>query len=354
MLRVISLLPAVASLPVLAACGDEAVLRRDNLVLGAPTITVGVLQGTGAEMFGDIGDVVASANGDFFVLDTRHQEIKRYDSVGTLRERVGRPGSGPGEFRAASDLAVTPDGYLAVVDQATRELSVYRVGSDALEYAHKHQLPFLPRQVCAAAGRLFILGLHDSFALHEVTLAGRIRRSFGTVPGVVDPDVSGPEQAALREMYAVGQLACLDGRPPVVAYVPEGFPIIRAFTADGRALWQMTIEGYHEFRRSQDDQGLLRLRPDPAVMRTHHAAAFSAVDETSFVLQLIERDYEREEQLGIQSRLVEARSGRMAPISDTLPRLSVGIAGRVYGWRSDPFPQVFVFDLPPLPAPQVQ
>jgi hypothetical protein len=346
--RVIPFPPALTLFLAVMACGGDVRPRRTSLTLGAPALSVGVLQGAREEMFGEIGDVVASPNGEFFVLDAQTQEINRYDSSGILRERVGRPGSGPGEFRAAADLAVTPDGYLVVVDEATRELSVYRVRPDRLEYAHKHQLPFLPRQVCQAAGRLFVLGLHNSFALHEVTLAGRVRNSFASVPGVVDPAIVGPDQELLREMYAVGQLACLGGRSPMVAYVPETFPVIRAFSADGRALWQAEIDQYHEFRRSQDAQGLVRFRPDPEIMRTHHATGLSAIDESAFVLQLTERDYEREEVVGLRSRLVSAANGQTISMADNLPRLSEAAGGRVYAWRSDPYPQVLVFALPPI------
>lgn len=46
--------------------------------------------------------------------------VKRYDSDGTFLSAFGREGDGPGEFRRISDLAVTDDGRLIILDSRRR------------------------------------------------------------------------------------------------------------------------------------------------------------------------------------------------------------------------------------------
>lgn len=59
----------------------------------------------------------------FAVLDQIQGNVKVFDPGGSWLRSVGRPGDGPGEFRLVSDVVVTQDDMLIVLDVAHRRLS---------------------------------------------------------------------------------------------------------------------------------------------------------------------------------------------------------------------------------------
>lgn len=56
------------------------------------------------------------AAGNLYVLDSGNYRVHVFDGAGVFVRSVGGQGGGPGEFRFPSDLAVAPDGAVAVFD----------------------------------------------------------------------------------------------------------------------------------------------------------------------------------------------------------------------------------------------
>lgn len=65
----------------------------------------------------------ALPNGEFAVFDFGSMELRAFNSDGSQRWRVGRKGSGPGEFRNAMDVEWRADGKLAVLDMGNRRIT---------------------------------------------------------------------------------------------------------------------------------------------------------------------------------------------------------------------------------------
>lgn len=61
----------------------------------------------------------------FAVLDRMQGNVKVFDPGGSWIQSVGRPGDGPGEFRAISDAVLIEDDMLIVLDVAHRRLSTF-------------------------------------------------------------------------------------------------------------------------------------------------------------------------------------------------------------------------------------
>ena len=62
-----------------------------------------------------IGEVEVDGRGDVWVLDTGDKALRVYDSTGRFRLRIGREGSGPGEFMLPTQLQLGPED-IRVVD----------------------------------------------------------------------------------------------------------------------------------------------------------------------------------------------------------------------------------------------
>jgi hypothetical protein len=123
--------PAIpAALALLVACGGGAPAEVE-WAAGAPHLTVTVVDSIGMEI-GDsnyvFGQIVAAANlpdGSIAVMDLKQCAVLVYSSDGTFVRRVGRNGSGPGEFMMPSSMAFTPDGSMYVTDAMARKVDFF-------------------------------------------------------------------------------------------------------------------------------------------------------------------------------------------------------------------------------------
>lgn len=88
--------------------------------------TVGIELGDSNYVFGLIGSVDFDHSGNMLVLDPATSSFSVFSPGGEFIARVGRAGSGPGEFLAPADLCILSSGAIAVSDPRGRLLSIFR------------------------------------------------------------------------------------------------------------------------------------------------------------------------------------------------------------------------------------
>jgi hypothetical protein len=71
------------------------------------------------------GAVAFAADGSFFVADSDHQRILRFNADRALIGTWGSFGPGPGEFVSPFGITVGPDGLVYVVDDATCRVEIF-------------------------------------------------------------------------------------------------------------------------------------------------------------------------------------------------------------------------------------
>lgn len=148
-MRLRSAIPLLA-LVVAAGCGDPAgdgaagdlVMRVDTVgdtivvrtergsVWGAdarlePVLRIGELEGSDEYVFGNIGGVAMTPDGDLYVLDAQVPAVRVYDGAGRHARSFGSRGGGPGELARPTGLALLPDGRVLVSDPANGRANVY-------------------------------------------------------------------------------------------------------------------------------------------------------------------------------------------------------------------------------------
>jgi hypothetical protein len=83
--------------------------------------------------FGSASDVDVWTDGRIAVLDGLAKSIYVFDRDGSVIDTIGREGAGPGEIRLAANLAIGPDGRLAVADITNTRITVWSAGGEYLQ-----------------------------------------------------------------------------------------------------------------------------------------------------------------------------------------------------------------------------
>ncbi|MEP6832401.1 MAG: hypothetical protein ABJB74_03365 [Gemmatimonas sp.] len=113
----------VVALFVLSAC-EQGPLPERTLVLGAS-----INDSTGVatdSLLGNPDGLVIMPSGELVLPDHDKNELRIISHPGfKLLRTIGRKGEGPGEFNAFYDVAVAPDGRLAVSDNLNRRITIF-------------------------------------------------------------------------------------------------------------------------------------------------------------------------------------------------------------------------------------
>ena len=94
-----------------------------------PELRIGAVDGQGPDVFGQIRDVAVHPDGRIAVLDAQAQEIRVFAPDGGHLVTYGGEGGGPGEYRTANGLVFGPDSVLRVPDMRNARLSLVDLDS---------------------------------------------------------------------------------------------------------------------------------------------------------------------------------------------------------------------------------
>jgi len=329
-----------AAVWILSAC-DEDSRGKLEIVRLAPQVIfqLGELDGDGPEVFGDLTGIVVDPTGHFFVLDEHSKSVKRFSSHGEFLEEFGREGEGPGEFRGPSGLATDGASHLYVVDAALQRMSVFRTDGPEVIHERDVRLPFTPRKMCTLKERIFVLGLYENHALHELTSSGEILRSFGEIPETIDPEVSPRWQDVLRRGASGGMLECAE-QSGVVAFLPTAFPLLRAFTPEGSEVLRVELDDFRKQTYNETDYGTLQFLLNQETGTVHLPVSLVEIEAGLLLVQLVETD-RRPDDLTPESRLVRIWEGTQFYSPDSLPRIATLDGSRAFAFSNSPVPTIF-------------
>jgi len=94
--------------------------RHESL---AVTDSIGIETGDSNFVFGQIAGAAYAPDGRIAVLDMKQKAVLFYSPDGSFLMRVGRQGSGPGEFLMPSSISFYRDGSMVVGDAMAQKLT---------------------------------------------------------------------------------------------------------------------------------------------------------------------------------------------------------------------------------------
>jgi len=77
------------------------------------------------DLLGDVGSIAVGPDGRVWVWDPASPALWLIEADGASLRRISRPGSGPGEYRRANDIAVARGGALVMWDDENARLTIY-------------------------------------------------------------------------------------------------------------------------------------------------------------------------------------------------------------------------------------
>ncbi len=93
----------------------------------SPSVSIGAASGDTATLFQRIVGARITSTGEIVVGDAGLGVIRVFDSDGTFRVQMGRPGEGPGEFRSLRGLWIVPPDTIGAWDSGAYRLTFFRV-----------------------------------------------------------------------------------------------------------------------------------------------------------------------------------------------------------------------------------
>ncbi len=117
-------------------------------------------------LFGVISEVLADEQGNLYMLDSQLAQVQVYSPAGQHLRTLGRSGEGPGEVRQPSDIILTPDGHVAMIQTFPgRVVLVDREGNPAGGFLVGGSDPSQGRfgvlvEGGAGGGNLYLAGMH--------------------------------------------------------------------------------------------------------------------------------------------------------------------------------------------------
>lgn len=138
----------------------------------------------GATWVGRPGGIAVEPDGTVWMSDLDQHQVIRLSTRGATVRRIGREGSGPGEFRAPSQLALS-DSTIYVLDVALSRVSAFSLAGGFLRSFPMPVRILAPKGMVAEnRGHLYVSGMAGGEVgrgrvIHQIDSAGKHIRSSG-------------------------------------------------------------------------------------------------------------------------------------------------------------------------------
>jgi hypothetical protein len=325
------------SIPVTTTVRLSGSRSATAIALRNPAVaTIGREDGPQHSIFGDITSAAVTARGNVVVVDRKTQDVRLFDAHGNFLQRLGRPGQGPGEFRAPHSVLVTPSDEIWIADMQ-RRLTVFAPSPDGYKLARTIPTSAIGiRSMCLLGDDLIANGIAmgDPYAIRVLDAQARPLRSFGRI-------YSSPN-ALLNVQFSEESFVACDAPNDLIIYASQAaLGEIRAYKRDGTAVWRVAVEDLRTNVITESDGGIsVKQSPDGA----HALVSLNVVPRIGIVVQYGFRSFEqmraKEPASNIITVIIDPATGAAAVSPSALPQLGAVSGTRVIAFFEDPAPRL--------------
>ena len=111
------------------SAGPGAAIKKYDMNNRTPVLKFGSNAGSGPSQFRGASDLaVDNRNGDVYVVDRGNNRVQRFDRDGRFISEFGSAGRGNGQFDAPYGIAIDKDGYIYVADTGNKRIQKFAPG----------------------------------------------------------------------------------------------------------------------------------------------------------------------------------------------------------------------------------
>ena len=304
-------------------------------------MTIGVVDGDDDQVFGDIETVKVDAEGRIYVLDPQSLDLRVFRSDGSLFDRVGGAGSGPGEFRLVRDLAIEHGRQVEIVDGRLQRITTYTRDDTGLTMTGSLRVDRFASSLCRMRGRLFVLhaSQEDGLLLHEMDEAGQTVRSFGPLLHRISAKLAA-DGVDVRASQNPGPLYCDEEKGRIYAVAGE-LGTLRTFTVSGEEMGRIQLSDFHPYERVEAQPGWVAEVPGESGIADYAAELFVWNRDTLAVA--VRRRVWAGREIHYEVRLIDVAAGREVRRLATPMTVSAVTDREIVGYVTDPLPMVRVY-----------
>ncbi len=185
---------------------EDSLSRHRSLV---PADSIGIELGDSNYVFGTIDAADFTEDGRILALDRSARTVKMYTPEGEFLARIGREGSGPGEFQNPRDMTVLGNGLMAVTDPWAGSVKLFHPDTGFVREIGGF-FPSSPMEICGAGDRTFVglkreMDVEDSMLGYTFALWGYDGEpviEYATELDSFDPTLMGPRMTETSIVYA--------------------------------------------------------------------------------------------------------------------------------------------------------
>lgn len=289
--------------------------RIARLAGAKPNVEVGRSNGS---RFGFVSDLEVDAEGNFYVLDDRLNQLTVHTQDGSVKYVLGRSGRGPGEYVEPRAVALSPRGHVFIGD-LTRRLLAYRRGPTGEIAGTSSSTEIAIEDLCVMGTE--IMTHARSMTRKELVFVldtnGKMLRSFGEL--YRSPNVR------INTEIARGRIACAP-REGIVLYVPNGsIPEVRGYEPSGRLRWVTSVSGFAPVDMIQPSGRPQAIRVSAPAGGFHRVHSVIYDGEGNFILQIAFNSAQTARRRHgfdtLYTFVLSAADGRGLMLSDDLPTI---------------------------------
>jgi hypothetical protein len=323
------------AMALVSACAHQAWGQTGlRMALGAQQWKVGSPATSEAEEFGQVSQGLLLSDGTAVVLDDNKLRLVAISAGGQRIQVASRSGAGPGEMEHPGDLFLL-GASVALIDNSLARLSVFTLTSGRLAFARAGSLATVPKAVCGA-GDGIIEAHYEATSrtiLHRRAVNGKEVESFGSPVITTGTD-------RINDAVTQGKLLCLT-TPNAVLFVAMTGDVFK-YRGDGTLLWKHHLNDFFPVEVTEVGPTTVRFRyyPEPAKKSEASVSVIQVADHLALLQFGIQTRAARPAFAGIESRLIDLRTGAEVGHQTDLPIVLASRDNRLLISSAEPEPWV--------------
>ena len=198
---------------------------------------IGAATGPPESIFGEIAGVAIGPRDRIYVLDSQFYQVRVFDPDGSLVEKFGRQGPGPGEFTVPAAVTLRSQAMRFYVADRIRKIHEFSLEGEESLYSRSFVTRTDAETICSFGDAIVTAGESSGIpnAIYEYDTEGEVLDAFGTV-------YPSPHRAVNSSLSNV--LVACDPADAFILLAPRQLGEIRKYSRGGELQWIVAADAF--------------------------------------------------------------------------------------------------------------